>query len=116
MTTPEIPTVGEMDSKLQALGHVRPWNWLAESEATRAYRANLMVMESPSETARQIALEQLTVMHSIRRILFWTLVVIPLALVALCVVLGVVIGTSGSSGSSSSSGSYCSGSSIYSRC
>ena len=43
-----------------------------------------------AEAQAQIAVETMILLHSIRRILMWTLVIIPLLLVVLGIVLGVV--------------------------
>jgi hypothetical protein len=53
--------------------------------------ANILAMDSPSEAARQIDLEQLSVLHSIRRILLYVLVVVPIVVAAVGVIGGVFV-------------------------
>jgi hypothetical protein len=53
----------EEPKQLTTFGLVKPWNWGMDS--TLAAEANIVAMESASEAARQIALEQLSVLHSI---------------------------------------------------
>src|SRR4051812_6574441 len=51
-----------------SLGLRKPWRW-GRTNATDVAEAHIVATDSPSDAARQIALEQLAMLHSIRRIL-----------------------------------------------
>ncbi|MFJ8814156.1 hypothetical protein [Amycolatopsis thermoflava] len=92
--------------KLTDLGLMRPWNWI-QTAPIQASHGHIVEADSPSDAARQIALEQLSVLHSIRRILMWVLVIIPVVAATIFITLVVL------ASNSSSSGSSCSYTSIY---
>ncbi|AIJ21472.1 hypothetical protein [Amycolatopsis methanolica] len=75
---------------LTGLGLMRPWNWIHAAPIQGSHR-NIVEADSPEEAARQIALEQLSVLHSIGRILMWVLVIIPVVSAALYVALVVLL-------------------------
>ncbi|MEC3974719.1 hypothetical protein [Amycolatopsis sp. H20-H5] len=73
MSTPE-----NVQSSSTAVGYA------SRKSAAELAKRRVLASDDP---IRQAALEQLAVTYSIRTILMWTLVIVPVALVALAVVL-----------------------------
>ncbi|MBN6040361.1 hypothetical protein [Amycolatopsis sp. 195334CR] len=84
--------------KFTDLGLTTPSVW-SETIAVHGSQERILATGSPSDAARQIALEQLGVLHSIRRILMWVLIIIPALAIGLAIVFGAI-------SASSDSGSY----------
>lgn len=71
---------------LRSLGLRRPWNWIQTSPVHISH-THIIDADSPSDAARQIQLEQLAVLHSIRRILFHVAITVPIIAFVVVVVL-----------------------------
>ncbi|UJW28534.1 hypothetical protein L3Q67_25020 [Saccharothrix sp. AJ9571] len=85
--------------KFTDLGLLTPSVWSNTTTVARS-QESILAAGGPSDAARQIALEQLGVLHSIRRILMWVLIIIPVVAIGLAIV-GAAISASSDDSSSS---------------
>lgn len=82
-----------MAEQLTEFGIVAPPAFNTNPELNAA-RFRILTADDADEADLQIKVETLAVLHSIRRILMYTLVVVPVALVAVAVVIALVMTSS----------------------